>query len=89
MPELHEANRQVPGPPITTVDEVPESGNGYSDPPQPQESVTSPEDSVSEISFPFDSQSSVDEETGNCKTNILYALSSELRRTSSKERNAM
>ena len=72
MPELHERNKHVLGPPTITVDGVPESGNGYSGPPQPQESVTSPEDSVSEIPFPFDSQSSVDEENGNWKTNILY-----------------
>ena len=68
MPELHDGNRHVP---TTTVAGVPESTNGYSDPAQPQESGTSPRDSVSEIPFPFDSQSSVDEENGNCKTEIL------------------
>ena len=71
VPEQHEGNRHVLGPPTTTVDGVPESRNGYSDPPQPQESVTSPRDSVSEIPFPFDSQSTVDEENGNCKTDTL------------------
>ena len=68
MPELNDGNRHVP---TTTVAGVPQSRNGYSDPPQPQESVTSPRDSVSEIPFPFDSQSSVDEENGDCKTDIL------------------
>ena len=71
-PELHEGNENVLGPPTTTVDAVPESSNGNSDPLQPQELVTSLRDSVSEIPFPFDSQSLVDEESGDCKANILY-----------------
>ncbi len=72
VPELHEGNENVLGPPTTTVDAVTESSNGNSDPPQTQETVTSPRDSVSEIPYAFDSQSLVDEESGNCKTEILY-----------------
>ena len=71
MPELHEENRHVLEPPTTTVDGVPESRNGYNDPPQPQESVTAPIDNVSEIPFPFDSESSEDEDNSDYKTNIL------------------
>ena len=71
MPELHEGNRNVLGPSTTTVDGVPQPSNGNSDPPNPQESLTSPRDSASEIPFPFDSQSSIDEENGNCKTVVL------------------
>ena len=70
MPELHEENKHVLGPPSMTVDGVPESRNGCNDPPQPQESVTSPIDNVSEIPLPFDSESSEDEDDGDYKTNI-------------------
>ena len=71
MPELYEGDRHVLAPTTTTVDAVPRSSNGNGDPPQSQESVTSARDSVSEIPFPFDSQSSIDEENGHRKTDNL------------------
>ncbi|KAK0509127.1 hypothetical protein JMJ35_008498 [Cladonia borealis] len=71
MPELHEGNSHVLGPLTTTVDGVPESRNGYNGAPQPQESVTSPGDNVSEIPFPFDSEWSEDEENGNSRSNLV------------------
>ena len=69
-PEIHEENTYVVELPTMTVDGVPESRNGYNDPPQPQESVTSPRDNVSELPFPFDSESSEDEDNGDYKTDI-------------------
>lgn len=68
QPESHEGDRHVLGPSTTTADGLPESGNGNSDPSKPQGSLTSPIDSASDIPFPFDLQSSIEEETGNRKT---------------------
>ena len=64
-PEVHEGDYHVPGPSTTTADGLPESGNGNSDPPR---------DSASEIPFPFDLQSSIDEESGNRKTERLLII---------------
>ena len=60
-PEGHKEDSLVQGPPSVDIDE------------NPQETPTSPGDSGSDIPFPFDTQSSMDEESGNRKNsgNIL------------------
>ena len=60
-PEGHKEDSLVQGAPAVIIDE------------NPQETLTSPRDSGSDIAFPFDTQSSIDEESGNRKTsgNIL------------------
>lgn len=70
-PEGHKVDSLLQGQPAVIIDEKPEPSDGNRDPANPQETLTSPGDSGSVISFPFDSQSSIDEESGKCKTDVL------------------
>ena len=72
--DVHEGDKYVLGPSTTTADGLPESSNDNSEPSKPHGSFTSSRDSASEIPFPFGSQSSIDEEIGNRKTECFLII---------------
>lgn len=67
-PEGYKADSILQEQPAESIGGIPEPTNHNRDPPSPQDIRMSPRDSESDIPFPFDSRSSIDEESGNRKT---------------------